>query len=56
MSVLFFGKYKGQDIESVPSVYLMYLLESDWFEEKYPEFVKEIDEEIGYRDDWSKHF
>ncbi len=56
MSVLSFGKFKDQDIESVPSSYLRYLLESDWFEDKYTELVKEVENELGYRDDWRKHF
>lgn len=56
MSTLTFGNYNGQDIESVPSDYLKWLLESDWFEKKYPELVEEIDTELAYRTDWNKHF
>ena len=56
MSIIFFGKYKGKDIEDVPSSYLKYLLESDWFDKKYPDLVKEMDKELKYRNDWNKHF
>jgi hypothetical protein len=56
MSILTFGTHKDKDIEDVPSSYLRYLLESNWFDEKYPELVKEVEEELGYRSDFNKHF
>ena len=56
MSELSFGKFKGRDIESIPSGYLRWVVCESWFEEKYPYLVEEIDEELKYRDDWSKHF
>jgi len=56
MSILPFGNHKGQDIESIPSDYLKWLLESDWFDKKYPELVEEVEDELKYRDDWDKHF
>jgi uncharacterized protein (DUF3820 family) len=56
MSILSFGNYKGHEIENVPSDYLIWLLESDWFDKKYPELVEEVEAELQYRVDWSKHF
>jgi len=56
MSIIVFGKYKGKDIEAIPSSYLKFLLESDWFDKKYPDLVKEMDKELKYRNDWNKHF
>ena len=50
-----FGRYEGIDISDVPDSYLIYLLESDWFDKKYPHLVKKLDEEIAYRDKWDKH-
>jgi len=56
MSILPFGNYKGKDIEDIPTDYLKWLLETDWFDKKYPELVDEIETELKYRDDWDKHF
>ena len=56
MSELNFGKFKGQDIESIPSDYLRWVVCENWFEDKYPHLVEEIDLELKYRDNWSKHF
>ena len=54
--ILHFGKFKGLDIEDIPSDYLKYLVESDWFEDKYPDFVKPIEDELAFRDRWNSHF
>jgi uncharacterized protein (DUF3820 family) len=54
--VLMFGKFKGKDLEDVPSDYLKYLVESDWFEGKYLELVDPIENELKFRDVWDVHF
>ncbi len=55
-----FGKYgPGADhrvIGTVPSSYLRWCLESDWFEEKYPHLVEPFEEELAWRDEWDEHF
>jgi uncharacterized protein (DUF3820 family) len=56
MSILSFGNFKDRDIEDTPSWYLRWLLTTDWFDEKYPELVEEIYDELKYRDTWNKHF
>lgn len=57
MSILPIGKqYRGKEIEDVPSDFLRWLLEQDWFLDKYPELADEINEELQWRTDWSKHF
>ena len=44
-----FGKHKGEGIEDVPLNYLEWLMEQDWFLEKYPEGEKAVNDEIAYR-------
>lgn len=56
MSIMPFGMHKDKEIETIPSRYLKFLLESDWFEEKYLYLVNEIEEELAFRDTWHKHF
>jgi uncharacterized protein (DUF3820 family) len=56
MSAIPFGNYKGKDIEDIPSDYLTWLLGLSWFDVKYPELVEEIDDELKWRTDYSKHF
>ena len=46
---LYFGKFLGFDIEEIPDSYLNWLLETNWFDKKYPQLVKPIDEELKYR-------
>lgn len=49
-------EHKGKDIEEVPSQFLRYLLETPWFDQKFPEVAKAMDAELAYRDKWDKHF
>jgi len=44
-----FGKYCGQGIEDVPTGYLRWLLEQDWFCKQHAKAVKIIESEIKYR-------
>ena len=40
-----FGKYKGKPMEEVPDGYLLWLLEQEWLEEKYPsvnQYIKDV--------------
>ncbi len=50
-----FGKFRNKDIEDVPDSYLVWLLETDWFDKKFPALVKPIDEELKYRNKFDKH-
>ena len=45
-----FGKFKGKDIEDVPTYYLNYLLCQGWFGEKYPGESFKVQKELDYRD------
>ena len=44
-----FGKYKGILIVDIDNDYLNWLLEQDWFCQKFPEHKKQIEIEIAYR-------
>lgn len=46
------GKYRGRDLEEVPSSYLKYIVNT-WEEE---EIVLECESELKYRDDHNSHF
>lgn len=48
-----FGQYKGQLICDIPTSYLVWLLETNWFDKKYAEFVPFIEMELKYRKDFS---
>ncbi len=50
-----FGKFKGWDIESIPSSYIKWVLETDWFDKQYKDLTKELDKELKYRDRFDKH-
>jgi uncharacterized protein (DUF3820 family) len=54
--ILHFGKFKGMDIEDVPSDYLNYLLESDWFEKQYLSLIDPIEKEMKFRSTFNTHF
>lgn len=55
-----FGKYgPGSDcrpISRIPSSYLRYLLESDWFERKHEGMVETLEEELSWRTMYDMHF
>ena len=44
-----FGKYKGKDIEDIDEGYLKWLLEQDWFVQKFEKGAKAIAQELQYR-------
>lgn len=54
--IMTFGKYRGRDISDLPSDYLRYLGEKDWFETKYPMLLKSFNEELLERDHDGSHF
>jgi hypothetical protein len=54
--VVHFGKFKGKTLEDIPSNYLSYLMTSDWFEDKYPDLIEPINQELAFRTNWNTHF
>ena len=56
LGTLTFGKFNGWDIEDVPSSYLKYLHNQEWFEDKHEKLYLAVNIEIGYRDLHDKHF
>lgn len=53
-----FGKSanEGKTLEELPSSYLQWLLEQDWFEEKYARFVDFVQQEWNWREETNNHF
>ena len=51
-----FGKYRGHAIGNVPSSYLRWCLEQDWFERKYEELIEPFEQELAWRDQFDVHF
>lgn len=52
-----FGKYFGKPISNVPSSYLRWCLEQDWFEKKQgEEMVLYFEQELDWRDQMDQHF
>lgn len=45
-----FGKYKGELIADLPNGYLEWLLDQEWFEEKFVDLWKLTKKEMGYRE------
>ena len=52
---LSFGKHEGEDIEDIPSDYLRWLLETEWFDKKHVDMVEPIETELEFRDRFDKH-
>jgi len=50
--ILPFGKHKGKEIESIPSSYLEWLTEQDWFCKQYKHGLEQIEKEMKFRDDF----
>ena len=46
------GKYKGQPIEDVPTSYLIWLTEQDWFCDRYRQGLDAVNTEIRFREQW----
>lgn len=53
---VYLGKYKGLDVDEIPSDYLKWLTFQHWCQEKFPNLVKEAEEELAFRAIWNKHF
>jgi len=51
-----FGKYKGLNVDEIPSDYLKWLTLQDWCEEKFSHLLKEAEEELAFRATWDRHF
>ena len=51
-----FGKHRGKSIEDIPSDYLEWLMEQDWFIEKYEPIAQMVERELAYRSTWECHF
>ena len=45
-----FGKFRGKSLAEVPSSYIRWCLEQNWFEEKYEELIDTFGEELQWRD------
>jgi uncharacterized protein (DUF3820 family) len=52
--VIPFGKHKGELIADIEASYLKWLLDQVFFEEKFPEYYKQVKIELGYRKLWEK--
>jgi len=48
-----FGVHKGELICDIPSDYLYWLLEQEWFSKKFKELVPIVDMELKYRRDFN---
>lgn len=47
-----FGKHKGKLICDIPSLYLQWLLDQDWFVRDHPKMEEMIKMELDYRKKW----
>jgi|WetSurMetagenome_2_1015567.scaffolds.fasta_scaffold560020_2 uncharacterized protein (DUF3820 family) len=45
-----FGKHKNSPIEDVPTHYLEWLTEQDWFLTKFPTGADRVGQELAFRD------
>jgi len=50
-----FGKFKNKEIEEVPSKYLLYLIDQDWFNDKFVQLSNEVVKELEWRDKFDRH-
>ncbi len=48
--VIPFGKFKGKDIEDIPTDYLIWAKGEDWFKNRFPTGFKAVQEELKYRE------
>jgi uncharacterized protein (DUF3820 family) len=53
--VVSFGKHKGKPVEDVPDSYLRWLLEREWFCDKFPSQAMVLEKELDYRDRFDLH-
>jgi len=47
-----FGKYKGQLICDCPKDYLEFLIDQDWFRNKFKDLADLVKQELEYRKVW----
>jgi uncharacterized protein (DUF3820 family) len=50
-----FGKHRGEDIEEVPSHYLVWLTEQDWFNDQFVQLSNLVVKELEWREKWGRH-
>jgi len=50
-----FGKYEGWALDEIPDSYLRWLIEQDWFEEKFEDLFEEVEAELAWRDEVNEH-
>jgi uncharacterized protein (DUF3820 family) len=53
---LSFGKFRGKLICDIPSGYLTWLSEQDFFSRDFPALFDLVEQELLYRDRWVEHF
>ena len=56
MAIIPFGKYRGEEIEDIPSSYLRFLLNEEWFEERFEDLYDEVSDVYDYRDRHDLHW
>lgn len=54
-SLMLFGAHKGKAIEEIPDHYLRWLCYQDWFEDKYSDLFKKVEEELRWRNNVGEH-
>ncbi len=54
--IIQFGKFKGCDLEDIPSSYLRWAAIQTFVEHNYPNLLSEIESELEYRDKFDRHF
>lgn len=50
-----FGIFRNKGIEEVPSSYLVWLTDRDWFNDKFPDLSNEVVKELEWRDKFDRH-
>lgn len=51
-----FGKHKGESIADLPSSYLRWLAEQDWFESRYEHLLEVVQHELDWRGETNQHW
>ena len=54
--ILPFGKYVNREVREVPSDYLEWLMDEDWFCDQYEELAAEVEDELDVRTRSYAHF
>lgn len=45
-----FGKHQGKQVGDLPTSYMRWCLDQDWFESQYPEYVDAFENELRFRE------